>query len=89
MHEHETNREIYCHRPHRGGGHYEQWVYLLSGEDTNGLRYGRGLVVASGTEVTAINAGDEIYYDKRGSYVMMIDDVRRTILSEREVVVVV
>jgi len=45
--------------------------------------------VASGTEVTAINAGDQIYYDKRGSYVMMIDDVRRTILSEREVVVVV
>ncbi len=61
---------------------------LLSGEDTKQLRYGRGKVVAAGTEVTSINAGEELYYDKRASYTMMIDGSPYTIISERDVVVV-
>jgi len=61
---------------------------LLSSEDADQMRYGRGLVVASGTEVTGINAGEELYYDKRASYTMLIDGVARTIISERDVVVV-
>lgn len=61
---------------------------LLSGEDTSQLRYGRGRVVASGTDVEHVHSGEELYYDKRSSYMMMIDDVRRTIISERDVVVV-
>jgi len=61
---------------------------LLSGEDTKQLRYGRGVVVAAGTEVTSINAGEELYYDKRASYTMMIDGSPYTIISERDVVVV-
>ena len=61
---------------------------LLSSEDADQMRYGRGLVVASGTEVTSINAGEELYYDKRASYTMLIDGVARTIISERDVVVV-
>jgi co-chaperonin GroES (HSP10) len=61
---------------------------LLSGEDTSQLRYARGKVVASGTEVTSINAGEELYYDKRSAYSMMIEEVKYTIISERDVVVV-
>lgn len=61
---------------------------MLSGEDTSQLRYGRGKVVASGTEVSAIAAGEELYYDKRSAYSMMIEDVKYTIISERDVVVV-
>ena len=61
---------------------------LLSGEDAKQMRYGRGCVVASGTEVTSINAGEDLYYDKRASYTMMIDGVPYTIISERDVVVV-
>ena len=61
---------------------------LLSSEDADQMRYGRGLVVASVTEVTSINAGEELYYDKRASYTMLIDGVARTIISERDVVVV-
>ena len=61
---------------------------LLSGEDTSQLRYGRGIVVAVGTEVDAIHADEELYYDKRASYVMMIQDRSYTIISERDVVVV-
>ncbi len=61
---------------------------LLSAEDTDQMRYGRGLVVASGTDVTDIGVGEELYYDKRASYTMLIDGVARTIISERDVVVV-
>lgn len=61
---------------------------LLSAEDKNQLRYGRGIVVASGTDVGTIVSGDDLYYDKRASYTMLIDGVARTIISERDVVVV-
>jgi co-chaperonin GroES (HSP10) len=61
---------------------------LLSSDDADQMRYGRGLVVASGTDVTSIDAGEELYYDKRASYTMLIDGIARTIISERDVVVV-
>lgn len=61
---------------------------VLSGEDTNQLRYKRGKVVASGTEVKAISEGDEIYYDKAQSYTMIVHDEQFTIIQERDVVVV-
>ena len=38
---------------------------LLSSDDANQLRYKKGIIVKPGTEVTVINEGDEIYYDKR------------------------
>jgi co-chaperonin GroES (HSP10) len=61
---------------------------LLSGDDTNQLRYKRGLVINSGTEVNAIKAGDEVYYDKANSYMMIINDEHCVIIQERDVVLV-
>lgn len=61
---------------------------VLSGEDTNQLRYKRGIVINSGTEVSAIKAGDEVYYDKANSYVMIINDEHCVIIQERDVVLV-
>ena len=61
---------------------------VLSGEDTNQLRYKRGKVVTPGTEVLSITAGDEIYYDKAQSYTMIIHDEQYTIIQERDVVMV-
>lgn len=61
---------------------------VLSGEDTNQLRYKRGKVIASGTEVKAITEGDEIYYDKAQSYTMIVNDEPFTIIQERDVVLV-
>jgi co-chaperonin GroES (HSP10) len=61
---------------------------ILSGEDTNQLRYRKGVVVEPGTEVSVINAGDVIYYDKAHGYTMIIGDVQYTIIQERDVVVV-
>lgn len=61
---------------------------LLSGEDAKGLRYGRGIVVAAGTDVDAIHSDEELYYDKHNAYTMMIQNRSYTIISERDVVVV-
>ena len=61
---------------------------ILSGEDTNQLRYKRAIVIAVGTEVGAINEDDELYYDKAHSFTMLINDEQFTIISERDVVVV-
>lgn len=61
---------------------------ILSGEDTNQLRYKRGVVVTPGTEVLSIASGDEIYYDKAQSYTMIIHDEQYSIIQERDVVVV-
>ena len=61
---------------------------VLSGEDTNQLRYKRGIVVSPGTDVSAIQEGDEIYYDKNNSYTMIIHDEQYSIIQEREVVLV-
>ena len=62
---------------------------ILSGEDTNQLRYKRGEVIASGTDVVVIQKGDELYYDKAHSFTMLIDNMQYTIIQERDVVVVV
>ena len=65
---------------------------LLSSDDADQMRYGRGLTPLwlhqGGTDVTSIDAGEELYYDKRASYTMLIDGIARTIISERDVVVV-
>lgn len=62
---------------------------ILSGEDTNQLRYKRCTVIASGTDVESIQEGDDLYYDKAHSFTMLIDDMQYTIIQERDVVVVV
>lgn len=62
---------------------------ILSGDDTNQLRYKRAEVIAPGTDVSVIDEGDELYYDKAHSFTMLIDDTQYTIIQERDVVVVI
>jgi co-chaperonin GroES (HSP10) len=62
---------------------------ILSGDDTNQLRYKRCTVVEPGTDVSVISKGNELYYDKGTSFTMLIDDVQYTIIQERDVVVVI
>jgi|TARA_R110000787_G_scaffold70013_2_gene155611 co-chaperonin GroES (HSP10) len=61
---------------------------LLSAEDANQLRYKKGIIVKIGTDVTAIDEGSEIYYDKRAGYTMLINNESYTIIQENDVVVV-
>lgn len=61
---------------------------ILSGEDANQLRYKRAEVIAVGTDVDVIDEMDELYYDKGHSFTMLINNEQFTIISERDVVVV-
>jgi co-chaperonin GroES (HSP10) len=46
-------------------------------------------VIAPGSDVSVIEEGDELYYDKAHSFTMLINDEQFTIISERDVVVVI
>ena len=61
---------------------------VLSGDDTNQLRYKRGIVVEPGTDVLTLQQGDDIYYDKAHGYTMIIHDIQYSIIQERDVVIV-
>lgn len=61
---------------------------LLSAEDVASMRYQKGEVVKPGTLVETINEGDKIYYDKTAGHSMLINDKTYTVISERDVVVV-
>jgi co-chaperonin GroES (HSP10) len=61
---------------------------VLSGDDTNQLRYKRGIVVEPGTDVLTLHQGDDIYYDKAHGYTMIIHDTQYSIIQERDVVIV-
>lgn len=61
---------------------------LLSSDDANQLRYKKGVIIKPGTDVTVIKEGDEIYYDKRAGYTMLINNEPYTIISQNDVVVV-
>lgn len=62
---------------------------LLSSEDANQLRYKKGLVIKSGSDVDVIHEKDLIYYDKRAGFTLLIKDEPFTIIQEKDVVVVV
>jgi co-chaperonin GroES (HSP10) len=61
---------------------------MLSAEDTNQMRYKKGIVIKSGTDVAVIKENDLIYFDKRAGYTLIIKDEPMTIIQEKDVVVV-
>jgi co-chaperonin GroES (HSP10) len=68
---------------------FTQSGIALSREDVEELRYQKAEVIASGTDVSTVEAKDVIFYDKRQAYSMMLDGTPCTIIQERDVVVVV
>jgi len=61
---------------------------ILSGEDMNKMRYKRGIVVEPGTDVKDIKSNDEVYYDKSHGFTMIIYEKQYTIITEKDIVVV-
>jgi len=61
---------------------------LLSAQDASDFRYRKGEVVKPGTDVSVISQGDIIYYDKASGHDMLIEDNPYTVITERDVVVV-
>lgn len=61
---------------------------MMSGSDTSKMRYKKAQIVKVGTDVSSINDGDVVYYDKNAGYSMMIGDKTYTVIMERDVIVV-
>jgi co-chaperonin GroES (HSP10) len=61
---------------------------LLTGEDSNDMRYHKAVVHSIGDAVLGINSEDTILYDKVQSHEIILDNERMTIIQERDVVCV-
>ncbi len=61
---------------------------LLTSDDSNQLRYKKGLIVIPGTQVDVVKKGDVIYFDKASGHKMMLNDEMVSIIQERDIVVV-
>jgi len=61
---------------------------LLTSEDNNQLRYKKGTIVIPGTDVDTVSEGDTVYYDRAAGHTMMLNDNLVTIITERDIVVV-
>ena len=61
---------------------------LLTGSDSNDMRYHKAVVHSVGDNITGINPGDIILYDKVQSHEIILDNERYTIIQEKDVVCV-
>ena len=61
---------------------------LLTSDDSDQLRYKKGLVVIPGTSVDTVKKGDTIYYDKIAGHSMILNENMVSIISENDIVVV-
>lgn len=61
---------------------------LLTGADSNDMRYYKAVVYKVGDNILGINSEDTILYDKVQSHEIVLDNERMTIIQERDVVCV-
>lgn len=61
---------------------------LLLGDDQVAIRYKRAKVVAAGTDVSTMAAGDLIQFDRSAGHTMILDGEAYTVILERDVVLV-
>tara|TARA_R110002012_G_scaffold16404_4_gene63389 strand:- start:2065 stop:2322 length:258 start_codon:yes stop_codon:yes gene_type:complete len=61
---------------------------LLTATDAEEFRYKKGEVIKSGTDVSEINEGETVYYDKAAGFSLLINDTAYTVITERDIVVV-
>ena len=61
---------------------------LLTAADVGEFRYKKGKVIKPGTDVSEIKEGQIIYYDKSAGFSMLIHNDTFTIITERDIVVV-
>ncbi len=61
---------------------------ILTAEDADEFRYKKGEVIKPGTDVSEIKEGEIIYYDKSAGFSMLIHNDTFTVITERDIVVV-
>lgn len=62
---------------------------ILTAEDADEFRYKKGTVIKPGTDVSEIKEGQTIYYDKSAGFSLLIHNDNFTVITERDIVVVV
>jgi len=61
---------------------------ILTKQDADEFRYKKGTVVESGTDVSEVNKNEVIYYDKSAGFSLFIYDNTYTVITERDIVLV-
>lgn len=61
---------------------------LLTVDQTEEMRYGKGTVVEAGDKVSTVKKGDTIYFDKRQGHQVRLEGVLYGIIREPDVVVI-
>jgi len=61
---------------------------LLTEETREDIRYRQGKVVEPGSDVTVLNKGDLIYYDKNAGFGIDIKDLQYKVIKEQDVVII-
>ena len=61
---------------------------ILTATDADEFRYKKGKVIKPGNHVNEISENDLIYYDKSAGFSLLLNDITYTVITERDVVVV-
>lgn len=61
---------------------------LLTVDQSEEMRYGKGEVVETGDKVTVVKKGDMIYFDKRQGHQVRLEGVLYGVIREPDVVVI-
>lgn len=60
---------------------------LITGDENRSIRYKKGVIEKAGNEVTTVNEGQLIYFDKSAGSQIIINDSYFLVIRERDVVV--
>jgi len=61
---------------------------LLTIDESEEMRYGKGVVFEAGDNVSVVKKGDTIYFDKRQGHQVRLEGVLYGIIREQDVVVI-
>ena len=61
---------------------------LLTASDVDEFRYKKAKVIKPGTDVQNIKSEDLIYFDKSAGFSLLLNDITYTVITERDIVVV-
>jgi co-chaperonin GroES (HSP10) len=61
---------------------------LLTVDQSEEMRYGKGEVVETGDKVTVVKKGDIVYFDKRQGHQVRLEGVLYGVIREPDVVVI-
>ena len=61
---------------------------ILTADESEEMRYGKGTVVEAGDRVAVVKKGDVIYFDKRQGHQVRLEGTLYGIIREQDVVVI-